>query len=71
MEVEDTQAGTSTLWDVVVVQGSNHKEAQVISVEKQQAHNEVTFSPALAMNGTLPSVIEDFHLYLQRAGRVL
>lgn len=71
MEVEDKQAGTSTMWDVVVVQGSNHKEAQVISVERQTARNEVTFAPALAANGTLPAAIEDFHKYLQRTDRVL
>jgi hypothetical protein len=72
MEVEDKQAGTATMWDVVVVQGSNHKEAQVISVERQPApRSEVTFAHALAMNGTLSSTFEDFQKYLQHTGRVL
>lgn len=72
MEVEDKQAGTSTVWDVVVVQGSNHKEAQVISVERQRAApNEVAFAPSIAMNGTLPSAFDDLQKYLQRTDRVL
>lgn len=65
LEVEDEQRGTSTMYDVIVVQGSNHKEAQIISVQEKKIHSQLSFDPVLAQNGTLHEALTNFHRYMQ------
>lgn len=65
VKVEDEAAGRAYMYDVVAVQGSNHKEAKVISIEKQKIHTQVTFSNDVINNGSLPDAMERLNRYLQ------
>lgn len=64
MQVEDEEKGRATTYDVVVVQGSNHKETRVISIEKQQVRPQVTFSQEILNNGTVPDALARLDRYL-------
>jgi len=70
LSVEDNETGTTTSYDVVVVQGSNHREAQVISVAPAKVRNQINFNPELAANGTLPDAMERLQSYLNSNGRL-
>lgn len=70
LEIEDSETGTTTNYDVVVVQGSNHREAKVISVAQAKVRDQVTFDPELAVNGTLPDALQRLQTYLDTNGRL-
>jgi hypothetical protein len=62
--VEDN--GNISNWQVVVVEGTDAKQPKrVVSLERQNIPNEITFDWSLVANGTLASEFENFQTFLQ------